>query len=33
MVMTPVTVIEGRVIDVTPELGDGLAPSGLYEGS
>jgi hypothetical protein len=31
IMMTPMTVIEGRAIDVTPELGDGLAPEGVYE--
>jgi hypothetical protein len=32
MIMPPTTVIEGRVIDVSPpELGDGLAPLGVYE--
>ena len=32
IIMTPFEVIESRVIDVTPpELGDGLAPEGVYE--
>jgi hypothetical protein len=32
IVMTPMEVVEGRMVDVTPgELTDGLAPPGVYE--